>query len=86
MGLHKSTVAIVITTAKNSASQVLFATYFLSVLSFLAPKLCAIGIAKPLQMPMQKPIIRKFMEPVLPTAANDFTPRNFPTIMVSTRL
>ena len=44
------------------------------------------GMANPLQTPMQKPMTRKLMEPVEPTAARSSTPRNRPTIMVSTRL
>ena len=50
-----------------------------------APKRWAIGMAKPLQIPMQKPRIIKLMEPVEPTAANAFTPMHFPTIIVSTK-
>ncbi len=43
-------------------------------------------MAKPLQMPMQKPMTRKLMEPVEPTAASAADPSSLPTIMVSTRL
>ena len=39
-------------------------------LSSFAPNLCAIGIAKPLQIPIQNPIIKKLIEPVEPTAAS----------------
>ena len=39
-------------------------------LSSFAPNLCAIGIANPLQIPIQNPIIKKLIEPVEPTAAS----------------
>ena len=60
--------------------------FFLRPASSLAPKACETGIAKPLQTPMQNPIMRKFMQPVAPTPARALKPRNRPTIMVSTRL
>ena len=44
------------------------------------------GMAKPLQMPMDPPTTRKLMEPVLPTAARAFPPKNLPTMAVSTTL
>ena len=46
----------------------------------------ATGMAKPLHMPVQKPMMRKLMEPVAPTAARAFAPSSRPTIMVSTIL
>ena len=54
--------------------------------SSLAPKACAIGIPKPAASPKTNPIIKKFNEPVEPTAARAFVPQAWPTIMVSTVL
>ena len=48
-----------------------------------APKACAVGIANPVVMPHEKPIRRKKMPPVLPTAANASTPRFRPTTTAS---
>ena len=84
--LQAATVTTVITTAKTMESHTLFATYFRSPVSSFAPNFCATGMAKPLHTPMQKPMIKKLMEPVEPTAARAFTPRYFPTMMVSTIL
>ncbi len=46
----------------------------------------ATGIAKPLHTPMQKPMTKKLMEPVEPTAARAVAPSSLPTIMVSIML
>ena len=54
--------------------------------SSLAPKAWAIGIPNPAASPKTKPIIRKFKEPVDPTAAKASTPTKRPTIIVSTTL
>ena len=51
-----------------------------------APKLWAMGMVKPEQIPRAKPRIRKFRAPVDPTAAKAFTPRMRPTRMESARL
>ena len=40
-------------------------------------------MAKPLHTPMQKPMTKKLMEPVEPTAARAVAPSSLPTIMVS---
>ena len=57
------------------------------ILSYcFAPKLCAIGIANPLQTPLQNPIIIKLIAPVDPTPAYRTTPNLYPTIKVSTIL
>ena len=50
-------------------------TYLRSSSSSLAPKAWATGMENPEQMPMQKPRIRKFSEPVEPTAASASDPR-----------
>ena len=63
-----------------------FPTYFLSPFSSLAPKRWAIGSEKPAHTPWQKPMIRKQMLPVEPTAAKAETLRKRPTIIVSIRL
>ena len=63
-----------------------FPTYFLSPFSSLAPKRCAIGSEKPAHTPWQKPMMRKQMLPVEPTAAKAETLRKRPTIIVSIRL
>ena len=44
------------------------------------------GIVSPPQIPAQKPITRKLMEPVEPTAARAAPPRVWPTIAVSATL
>ena len=51
-----------------------------------APISLATGMAKPLHMPMPKPMMRKLMEPVAPTAARALAPRSRPTMRVSTML
>ncbi len=48
-----------------------------------APKACAVWIAKPLVRPQVKPMMRKTIEPVAPTAARASTPRVQPTTMAS---
>ena len=68
--LHRSTVTIVSTTAKITDTHALLATQRRIPLSSFAPNLCAIGIANPLQIPIQNPIIKKLIEPVEPTAAS----------------
>ena len=75
--------AKVITTANMAASHPLFATNRLRAFMFFSPNFWATGMANPLHTPRQNPMIIKLMEPVEPTAARAFTPRNFPTIMVS---
>ena len=51
-----------------------------------APNSCATGMAKPMHAPCTKPKIKKLIEPVLPTAANAFTPMYWPTMMLSAML
>lgn len=41
-------------------------------------------MVNPAQMPVQKPRIKKLIEPVEPTAARGPVPRKRPTMMVST--
>ena len=86
ISLQKKATTPVITSAKPIASHILLATYFLSDASSCAPKAFATGIVNPPQTPMQKPIIIKLIEPVLPTAASASGPKNLPTIIVSTIL
>ena len=74
---------IVVTSEKRIASHTLLATYFLKEDSSCAPNAFATGMANPLHTPIQKPIIMKLMDPVPPTAASAFAPKNCPTIMVS---
>ena len=59
---------------------------FLTALISFAPNFCAVTIAKPLDSPSRKPIIRLLNVVVAPTAASIFSPRNVPTILVSTIL
>ena len=84
--LQSKVVSSVITVPKPIASQMQFATTLRIPDRSPAPNLWEIGMEKPLHMPMQKPMIRKFTEPVAPTAAKLSVPRNRPTMMVSTRL
>ena len=51
-----------------------------------APKLLAMGIPKPMQMPMQKPSTRNCTLLVAPTAASAPVPSTRPTMAASTRL
>ena len=75
IGRHNKTTATVVTTENITDSQTQFATYLRRILSCFAPNSCAIGMAKPLHTPIQKPMIKKLTEPVAPTAANASTPR-----------
>ena len=83
---QKTTVNVVITAIMAMDSHTPLATYCRMRCSSRAPKYCATGMAKPAQMPMQKPSTRKLIEPVAPTPASAATPRKRPTIIVSTRL
>ena len=71
-----------IETPSISAAAKDFFTAFIS----LAPNFCAVTMAKPLDSPRRKPIIRLLSVVVEPTAASIFSPRNVPTILVSTIL
>ena len=83
----QNTQTINVMTAENTiAKKPLLKTYLRSFLKFPAPNFCATGMAKPLQTPIQKPIIIKFIDPVEPTEANALTPKYLPTIIVSTIL
>ena len=86
IGAQNTTESIVITTANTALHTYPLKTYFLSSLYFPAPNCCATGIANPLHIPIQKPIIIKFIELVAPTPARADTPNVLPTIIVSTRL
>lgn len=86
IGAQNTTDNIVITTANTALHTYPLNTYFLSSLYFPAPNCCATGIAKPLHIPIQKPIIIKLIELVAPTPASADTPSVLPTIIVSTRL
>ena len=81
--LHKIQVTMVMITAKTIESHTLFATNLRRPVWSFAPKRCATGIAKPLQTPMQKPMIIKLTDPVEPTAAKALTPKHLPTMIVS---
>lgn len=84
MGRHSATVSRVMSTEKAAESQIIFPTKrFRSEKSF-EPKRCATGMEKPEQMPRQKPMIKKLMDPVEPTAASGPVPSRRPTMIVST--
>ena len=51
-------------------SHTLFATYRRNPFSSPAPNRCATGTTKPLHTPLQKPMIKKLIEPVAPTPAS----------------
>ena len=59
--------------------------FFISAM-FFAPNFCAVIIANPLDNPSKNPMIRPLSVLVAPTAASASSPRNEPTILVSTRL
>ena len=81
-----SPTTMVIIVESNRDIHTLLVIYFLRLLLSFAPKLCATGMANPLQIPIQKPRIMKLMEPVEPTAASELTPSICPTMMESTML
>ncbi len=84
--LASEAVSRVSTAANPRDSQTQLATYLRRSSKSRAPNLWATGMENPLHTPMQKPMIRKFTEPVAPTAARLSVPRKRPTITVSTRL
>ena len=61
---------------KITHSHALLATNRRRSSSLRAPNICATGIAKPLQTPVQKPMTIKFKDDVDPTPARGPTPRN----------
>ena len=79
-------VEAVSTTANITEIHMVFPTYFLIEWRSFAPNICATGIANPVHTPWTNPSTRKFIEPVEPTPASAFIPRNCPTIAVSTML
>ena len=79
-------VAAVRTTANRPDSQAALATYRRMPDRSPAPIRWATGMAKPLHTPVQKPMTKKLMEPVEPTAARAWAPSSLPTIMVSIKL
>ena len=74
------------TTAKPADSQAALAAHWRILECSPEPIRWATGMAKPLHMPVQKPITKKLTEPVEPTAARAWEPSSLPTIMVSTTL
>ena len=76
----------VIRTEKNMFSIRFIATDFLRFSVSFAPYFWAVITANPAVSPVTKPIIRKFIGPVVPTAARARVPRSFPTIIVSAML
>ena len=71
------------TVAKKMDTHIPFVIYRFRLSESLAPNVCATGIAKPLQTPIQNPKIMKLIEPVEPTAAKAFTPSILPTMIES---
>ena len=84
IGRHSSTVHTVIAKENPTASHNMLPTKRLSSLKSLEPKLWATGMANPEHTPTQNPTIKKFTEPVEPTAARGPVPKKRPTMMVST--
>lgn len=84
IGRQRATVATVNSSEKPTASQRIFPTKRRRSSKLFEPKLWATGMEKPEQTPMQKPTIKKLMEPVEPTAARALVPKNRPTMTVST--
>ena len=84
--LQNSAVTTAIAMEMPAASTDAFTTYRRIREYSFAPKVCATGIANPLHSPMQKPMIRKFREPLAPTDASASIPSVFPTIIESARL
>ena len=80
---HRKTIDIVIIKANIIHKITPFIKPERSLSLFFAPNSLAKGIANPLQIPMQKPNTRKFIEPVAPTAASACPPNVLPTIAAS---
>ena len=78
--------SIVITTATLRVRSIAPATFFLSLSISFAPKLLAIGMAKPCVSPLIKPIIRLDTTAVAPIAARASGPTYSLTILESTKL
>ena len=70
----------------TAAVQTIFATNLRMDFISPAPNRCATGIAKPVQIPVQNPLIMKLIEEVAPTDASAPTPIHLPTTMASTML
>ena len=86
MGRQNTATGSVSTREKRAVSHRLLATYLRSATWSFAPNFWAMGMAKPLQTPMQKPSTIKLRDPVAPTPARGPMPRSLPTMMVSTTL
>ena len=83
-GRQNTTVSTASATANATASHTMFPINRRRSSKSFEPNRCAMGMAKPLHTPSQKPMIKKLMEPVEPTAASGPVPRNCPTMIVST--
>ncbi len=79
---RRHTIPVMIT-ENPAVSHPLLATYRRIMTSFFSPNFWATGMANPLQIPIQNPMIIKLREPVEPTEARARTPRYFPTMIVS---
>ena len=86
MGIQSATETAVTTSEIMAKSHTALPTYLRRVVISLAPKHWAIGTAKPIPMALQKPKIRKFTEPMEPTAARACSPRVLLTMAVSATL
>ena len=76
----------VMSTANKAVSRTELKMYERILSRRSAPKLLAMGIPKPMQMPMQKPSTRNCTLLVAPTAASAPVPSTRPTMAASTRL
>ena len=70
----------------TAAVHTMFVTNFRMDCRSPAPNRWATGMAKPVQSPVQKPLIIKLTDPVAPTDASAPTPIHLPTTMASTML
>ena len=83
IGLTDRIDAAVIITADSPFSIIFMATDRFTPFSSFAPKRWAVITANPAVKPVTKPITRKFIGPVVPTAAKALVPSNRPTMIVS---
>lgn len=86
MGYKNVTLRTVSTRAHMTPSTYDAATALRTPFSSCAPKNLAVITAKPLVSPVRSPTISVLRGLVSPTAANAWSPRNSPTMRVSTKL
>ena len=79
-------IVTVIATEKATFNIIFMAMERFSATVSFAPYFCAVITANPAVNPVTKPSTRKFIGPVVPTAARAAVPNSLPTIIVSAML